>query len=697
MRSTLGFVLAVSLIYAASVFLLFSPLRNLGHRESALAGIQETIRVLSTETAHEVITKERILLTGNPSIMSRAWAREARVRELIRELSLSGAQTEIHEQLKQLSLVRVRFETVFREIAMLLTGTAANGTAANGMATNGMVNGVAAGVGMDNSAVNSSSGATLETGIAVKNELSRTPNLSQSSVSDHVAAFSLLSDRIFDIIGLLESIASQGRLQILRERAVKFNGSLRGLSIATLFFLILMTGLAYMIQSIHSGVFQGINLEVDKLREVQGSNRMSGMDDAPSGKVRTFINDLLDMVEFGKRERDAFTGRIRDAVLEAEMRLQADLSRLEEISREKGYVAEYYEGIVSSITDGLIVVEPDGMIVSSNRVALDTFGSDTVNEGINIREVFPGMDKDFDEALDEIAAGRSSRINRIRLFLNGGEGRFYSLKFYPSHGRGKQSVVGAAVVIEDISNLVVLENRVARSERLAALGQLSAGVAHEIKNPLAGMQVAIELALEKIENQLAQKEQSEQREPTIMDGIAMGTLIDVQKEIVRLDGIVDSLLDFARPASREGFSDAAEVVARALRFMDSSFCSASVNVAESIKGPCLCHVDETRLSQVILNLLVNAMEAMDRGGTITVDVQTVEKEILISVSDTGCGLAPEQLSRIFDPFFTTKSGGTGLGLSISYNIMRDVGGHISVESDVGNGSRFTVRIPGHNG
>jgi len=221
----------------------------------------------------------------------------------------------------------------------------------------------------------------------------------------------------------------------------------------------------------------------------------------------------------------------------------------------------------------------------------------------------------------------------------------------------------------------------ANSEKLAAVGRLAAGVAHEINNPLTGVLTFAHL--------LREKENLDEQDRQDLDLVI--------RETQRAGEIVRRLLDFSRetPPAKERL-DLNEVIRETIRLLGNQKAFRQVTVRENllenlpeIKG------DASQLEQVLLNLCLNACEAMPDGGTLSVTTAVRDQEVLLKVSDTGCGISEDHLDHIFEPFFTTKpvGKGTGLGLSVSYGIVREHGGALEVESREGQGTTFTIILP----
>ncbi|MFP4056185.1 MAG: sensor histidine kinase [Candidatus Brocadiia bacterium] len=232
-----------------------------------------------------------------------------------------------------------------------------------------------------------------------------------------------------------------------------------------------------------------------------------------------------------------------------------------------------------------------------------------------------------------------------------------------------------------LDSLRQAEARVVASERLAAVGQVAAGIAHEVRNPLSGIKMSAQLLGRRLRELGAEDESV---------GVMLG-------EIARLEVIIDDLLTFAGPArlSPEP-TDLNAAVREVLDFMARQLEHAGVAVRRELdEGLPLASIDPRRIRQVVLNLVLNAAEAMPRGGTLTVRTRAAEGAVVGEVADTGQGIAPEHAERIFDPFFTTKKGGSGLGLGVSRTLVEAHGGTLGFEpADGGTCFRFALPIEG---
>jgi two-component system NtrC family sensor kinase len=227
------------------------------------------------------------------------------------------------------------------------------------------------------------------------------------------------------------------------------------------------------------------------------------------------------------------------------------------------------------------------------------------------------------------------------------------------------------------------QRQISRSEKLASIGRLAAGIAHEINNPLTGVLMFAHL--------LQEKEGRDREDTEDLDVIV--------SETERVRDIVRSLLDFARqsPPSRE-LLDINSVVRDTLKLVHKQAEHGDVAIDERlVDGLPPVLGDRNQLEQVVLNLSLNAIEAMPDGGRLSVSTRARNGSVVVLVRDTGCGIKAENLDRVFDPFFTTKPAGegTGLGLSVSYGTVRQHGGELTVESREGEGTTMTVVLPVH--
>jgi signal transduction histidine kinase len=240
-------------------------------------------------------------------------------------------------------------------------------------------------------------------------------------------------------------------------------------------------------------------------------------------------------------------------------------------------------------------------------------------------------------------------------------------------------ILGAVVTIEDVSEIKSLTEQLIRADRLAAMGELTAGVAHEVRNPLGVIRASVQLL-----------------EDAGCDPARISEAADVIKqEIDRLDRVIKALLDFGRPSAPTFVqTDVAEVLGDVVLFTQRFARQAEVRLSSEIEESLpWVSADPDQLKQVFLNLVTNAVQVMEAaGGEITLSARTEGDYVVVRVADTGPGIPASDLGKVFDPFFSTRSDGTGLGLTIVHRIIDEHDGHIDVESHP-QGTTFTVSLP----
>jgi two-component system, NtrC family, sensor kinase len=229
------------------------------------------------------------------------------------------------------------------------------------------------------------------------------------------------------------------------------------------------------------------------------------------------------------------------------------------------------------------------------------------------------------------------------------------------------------------------QEQLVQSRKIAAVGTLTSGIAHEINNPINNIVLTLETLAE--DNQTMPPEERLQLYQEALD------------QADRASDIVKNLLEFSRAnhPRREEVS-LEELIDKTIRLLNNEFKVHRIKIAKEIKWlfPKLL-LDKSGLQQVLVNLLLNSIQAMPEGGKLSIILDRVNSEARIDIVDTGPGIPAENLSRIFDPFFSTKKGGTGLGLSVSYNILQNQGGRIEVQSSEGQGTTFSLYLPFHEG
>jgi two-component system sensor histidine kinase PilS (NtrC family) len=326
-----------------------------------------------------------------------------------------------------------------------------------------------------------------------------------------------------------------------------------------------------------------------------------------------------------------------------------------------------HEDIVRSLASGLITIAPDGIILTANVAAADILGQPAALAGQPVDKLMPGL-----SALIATGHGELRRADLQLADLTVG----VTVSLLRDV---KNQVIGRVVNFQDLTELRRLEAQSRRSERLAMIGQLAAGIAHEIRNPLASISGSVEL--------LRQGPSPSDDDRTLM--------AIVHREIQRLNVLIGDLLDYAnpRPPQRVDF-DLGVMVEETLQVARREQAFASIEMAFSVDRPLSLHADPAKLRQVLWNLLRNAADAAALGGRhVRVDARRAPDATTLVVADDGPGIPADQLTRIFDPFFTTKSKGTGLGLATCHAIVAEHGGHIDAASEPGKGTQMTVSLP----
>jgi len=240
--------------------------------------------------------------------------------------------------------------------------------------------------------------------------------------------------------------------------------------------------------------------------------------------------------------------------------------------------------------------------------------------------------------------------------------------------------VGIVIMLRDLRDIRSLEKRVELSERLASLGQMAAGIAHEIRNPLSSIKGFAQYFRNKF--------------PRGSDECGYAKVII--EEVDLLNRVIEDILNFAKPRELELQEiNPIQLLENCLNLIRSDILNKNIQVKKEYdrKQQIAIVGDRDLLNNVLLNLLINALEAMEREGQMTLSIDKEPGSVVIGISDNGCGIPQEKLKHIFDPFFTSKKGGTGLGLAIVYRIIEMHNGEIKVRSEVGSGTTVRVILP----
>jgi two-component system NtrC family sensor kinase len=281
-----------------------------------------------------------------------------------------------------------------------------------------------------------------------------------------------------------------------------------------------------------------------------------------------------------------------------------------------------------------------------------------------------------------VETGKPFRVTHIHL-NKGKKQLYYSISCYPLIDNGE--VVGAIEIARDITRDISIQKGMMQYDKMASIGRLAAGVAHEINNPLTTILTSAMLI----------QEDTKPEDPNYQE------LQIIADEALRCRKIVSSLLDFARQSEPvKAKHDPNKVVTESVVLTRKQAAFNDVAVEESLSQDLpLINMDKDQIEQALINLILNAIAATDSGGKVTVSTSFIAEaeSVELAVSDSGKGIPEEDMGRIFDPFFTTRESGTGLGLAITHGIIEQHGGTIKVDSKLGQGTTFTIRLPHNHG
>jgi len=370
-----------------------------------------------------------------------------------------------------------------------------------------------------------------------------------------------------------------------------------------------------------------------------------------------------------------------------------DVTRLKGLEKELHETKEFFENVLQSSASAIVAADRSGKILFMNRAAEDLFGyaMEEVLGEKSVEQVYPpGKARQIMKQLRDETIGGKGKLHSTKITIINANGEEIPVEFTGAiiyEGDKEAATMG---IYNDLRERLVVEKKlkeaqvqVAQAEKMASLGQLAAGVAHEINNPLTGILLYVNLVLERLgENDPFREDLEYVLEDTnrckeiVKNLLAYSRQTNPTKEIFQLNSLVEQSLNLIRDQRL---------------FMN-------IEVIKEMSGDMmLIHADKNQLNQVIINLVINAIDAMEKKGTITFRTYRDKraKMVYLEISDTGSGIPEENLSKVFDPFFSTKElgKGTGLGLSTAYGIVKENGGEISVKDTGVEGTTFLVELP----
>ena len=394
------------------------------------------------------------------------------------------------------------------------------------------------------------------------------------------------------------------------------------------------------------------------------------------------ISDRLD--QFVLAEPQPSTGSLATISSDEVSRVSSKIDRMGQRMRsvEEVFTAlqENLNQVLENLQDGVMLFTRDGRVVMVSD-SVEHFLGLTRQQmlGMELHDIF-----DRNSALGKVVRRAfNARVILLQeeVMTETGRRMQVSLDYIQNDDAERPSeTLGALLTLHDSESMRQIENELEVSRRLADLGRLTSGVGHEVKNPINAIVVHLELLREK----LARRDKGAERHVDV-----------IQNEIRRLDRVVQTLIDFSRPVELDlVVHDLRSVVTSVLTLAAPDLEQRSVQVVSIMPDqPVYARVDADLIQQALLNVLLNGAQAMSNGGEVRVDLIQHGHEAKIRIRDHGCGIPRDILDRIFNLYFTTKRDGTGIGLAMTYRILQLHNGSIQVESELGVGTQFTLRVP----
>jgi two-component system sensor histidine kinase PilS (NtrC family) len=355
--------------------------------------------------------------------------------------------------------------------------------------------------------------------------------------------------------------------------------------------------------------------------------------------------------------------------------------QLQEATQNLAQLQRLHERIVQSIRSGLITTDLEGKIYIFNATAEDITGLKSEEmQGKSIYTLFGNIEQPIAVSLDAAENDESPPRFEIDFITHEGFGVRLGYSISPLFSENGQTT-GLIVTFQDLTEMRSMEETSRRRDRLAAVGRVAAGLAHEIRNPLGAMRGAIQVL-----------------QTSVKDNPSQSQLMEiVMRESDRLNSIITNFLDYARPRQNDfERTDIREIIRDSITLMrHSPDIQENHRLVEELpQKSVFTNADAAQLKQVFWNLARNAIQAMPEGGILTIKLLRLPTgRLQITFTDTGCGMPPAQVERLFEPFSNSTTGGTGLGLSIVYQIVRDHNGIINIRSLEGKGTTITIELP----
>jgi signal transduction histidine kinase len=400
----------------------------------------------------------------------------------------------------------------------------------------------------------------------------------------------------------------------------------------------------------------------------------------------TQISARLDALSQAEAEAEAETaaetddsGESTDTVVQVSHKIERLGRRMRNVEEVFSALKENLDQVLSNLQDGMMLFTRDARAVLVSRSVERFLNVDRdLVLGASVYEIFDRktvLGRTVQQAFD---AGMA--VVQEELTTETGRRVEISLDFiHDDHTADQSQTLGALLTLHDLESVREIENELELSRRMAAIGRLTAGVGHEVKNPINAIVVHLELLRGKMGT----------------DSGGARHLEVIQSEIHRLDRVVQTLVDFSRPVELQlQDQDLRGIVSSVQMLASAELETRNIAVVSEVPDRAVnVRIDADLLKQALLNVVLNGAQAMPEGGELTVRLTEDTRSAILKVEDHGEGIPPEIRDRIFDLYFTTKRGGSGIGLAMTYRILQLHHGQIDVESKLGKGSTFTLRIP----
>ena len=361
-----------------------------------------------------------------------------------------------------------------------------------------------------------------------------------------------------------------------------------------------------------------------------------------------------------------------------------DVSGLQTLVQRLARERAMLDTVFNTLQEGVLVITADGEIEYANDAAARLVGfKDEAGGAATLWRLVPGLRASLEGERKRGKPNGNPLVTR-EFELTYPQPRVVRLYMVPFHeddtGEPRFAIILADITTEKKSTEELIEN-----EKISSVLLLAAGVAHELGNPLNSLTIHLQL----IERKLKKFQRSKEAE-SLTESIKI-----CQGEVTRLDGIIRNFLEAIRPRPPDlAEVNVVEVIEDVLRFQSHELADRGLKVEGELPASTpVVMADTNQLKQVFFNLIKNAMEAMQPGGTLGIRVRADDHSVYVRISDTGSGIKTEDLAKLFSPYHTTKTGGHGLGLMIVQRIIRDHGGHVGIESKEGAGTVVTLQFP----